>query len=141
MTTFIKNSQSKHGTGWRGSIGARRSPSPIFALEQAADHEQHLVHRSSSLKDHARVASPIFDKSIVRQQNFSILDISKTWWKELAACLIIIGTLLTLVMLLLRYEDKPTPNWPSYVSINTLISVLVSVLKSAMILILAEGGD
>ena len=47
--------------------------------------------------------------------------------------------LLALVFTLLPYQDQPLPSLPYHISINTLISVLTTVMKACSLVVLAEG--
>lgn len=37
------------------------------------------------------------------------------------------------------HQNRPLPQWPSMISINSLISVFTAILKAALILPVAEG--
>lgn len=62
----------------------------------------------------------------------------QVWWKELATCFIILAALFAIVGTVLPYQDQPLPNWPYDLSINTLVSIYVAILKFAMAFVLAE---
>ena len=57
----------------------------------------------------------------------------RPWWKEFVGCIIIILSVLA------TYQHKPQPDWPDRLSINTIVSVLVTILKISVISITAEG--
>lgn len=64
--------------------------------------------------------------------------ILKNWWMEIGACFSIIASLIAIVATLYPHQDRPLPQWPFLVSVNTLISIYVVVLKGAILLVTAE---
>lgn len=64
------------------------------------------------------------------------------WWVEMANCVLMIGMLFAIVGILAAHSGRPLPEWPFAASINTVVSILSTVLKTCAALILAEGvGD
>ena len=61
------------------------------------------------------------------------------WWLELASCVLVLAALLAIVGITFPYRDRPLPNWPYSLSINTLVAIFIAVAKSAMLLVMAEG--
>ena len=47
--------------------------------------------------------------------------------------------MVTIVGVILPYQDQPLPHWPYDVSINTLISILIAIVKAAVLFVVAEG--
>lgn len=77
----------------------------------------------------------------IRRQNqhggrFEFLRI---WWLELLCCILFVGALAAVVVTIYPYEGRPLPQWPYRLSINSLISVYIVILKAAMLLVAAEG--
>jgi hypothetical protein len=35
--------------------------------------------------------------------------------------------------------DKPSPNWPTWISLNTIVAIYVVILKASILLVTAEG--
>ena len=61
------------------------------------------------------------------------------WWLELACCLLAIAMLVAVIFTLLPYQHQPLPSLPYHISINTLISVLITAMKASSLVVLAEG--
>lgn len=61
------------------------------------------------------------------------------WWLEMLCCLLLIGALLAIVGTLWPFHGKPLPSWPYGLSINTLISVYIVIVKTGMAYVLAQG--
>ena len=71
-----------------------------------------------------------------RQRRLSLWYI---WWRELLCCVLFVGALLALVATLRPYQGQPIPKWPYHLSINTLVSLYIVILKAAMVFVAAEG--
>ena len=61
------------------------------------------------------------------------------WWLETACCLLVLGAFAGVVAVLWTSDGKTLPQFPLNISINTMVAVLTAILKSAMILVIAEG--
>jgi hypothetical protein len=55
-----------------------------------------------------------------------------TWTWELASSIVAIASFAGIVILLASVNDKPIPKWPSRLSVNAILSVLVTVMKGAI---------
>lgn len=63
----------------------------------------------------------------------------RNWWMEIAACLLFFTALTAIVATLYPHQGKPLPQWPYQISVNSLISIYVVVLKGTILLVTAEG--
>ena len=63
----------------------------------------------------------------------------RIWWREMIACVIMFVMLFAILATLFPYQGRPLPKWPYNLSVNTLVSLLVTVMKTAILFILAEG--
>ncbi len=61
-----------------------------------------------------------------------------TWIWETASATVAIACFACIVGILLTVNDKPVPNWPSGLSVNAILSVLVTVIKGAVGVTIAE---
>ncbi|KAI9741138.1 MAG: hypothetical protein M1834_002851 [Cirrosporium novae-zelandiae] len=61
------------------------------------------------------------------------------WWQEIFCCILTLVALAAIIITLAIHQGRPLPDWPHQISVNTLISVFLVVLKGAMMLPLAEG--
>ncbi|PNS19285.1 hypothetical protein CAC42_2462 [Sphaceloma murrayae] len=64
---------------------------------------------------------------------------NRNWVYELAACCISVTTLGGVVILLCTRQNKPLPDWPTLITLNSLIAVLTTIMKGCMIFAVAEG--
>lgn len=62
-----------------------------------------------------------------------------TWNQELLACIAFVGTLIALFATLDQYRDKPSPDWPEWLSLNSIIAIYMVLLKSCVLLVASEG--
>ncbi|KAG8631205.1 hypothetical protein KVT40_000345 [Elsinoe batatas] len=63
----------------------------------------------------------------------------RTWAYEVAACCISAITLAGVVILLWTRQNKPLPDWPALITLNSIIAVLTTIMKGSMIFAVAEG--
>jgi hypothetical protein len=61
------------------------------------------------------------------------------WLPEITSCIVSLMLLAAIIALLAVYKGQSLPNWPSMISINTLLAVLTSLLKAAILLPVTEG--
>ncbi len=55
------------------------------------------------------------------------------------ACAVFVGALFGLFGTLYSYTDRPSPEWPSWLSLNTIIAIYIVLLKAGILLVCAEG--
>ncbi|KAL9106294.1 MAG: hypothetical protein Q9227_008694 [Pyrenula ochraceoflavens] len=67
------------------------------------------------------------------------LNVLQVWWREALSCVLFLGALLAIVATLHPYQDRPIPDWPYHLSINTLIAIYIVILKAAIVFVAAEG--
>lgn len=63
----------------------------------------------------------------------------KQWTLEFAALLTSVVAFIVMVILLVFSNGKPQPAWAYIVSINTLVAILTTLLRAAMLFVLSEG--
>ncbi|KAM7212003.1 Protein of unknown function (DUF3176) domain containing protein [Rhypophila decipiens] len=63
----------------------------------------------------------------------------KIWWLELVSCFFALASLFAIVGTAFPHQGLPLPRWPFDLSINTLVSVYMVVMKSAILLVVADG--
>lgn len=69
----------------------------------------------------------------------SSLGTLRVGWLEILCCSLVVGALLAIVATVYPHRDRPLPQWLYNLSINSLVSIYVVVLRAAMSLVLAEG--
>ncbi|PYH42146.1 DUF3176 domain-containing protein [Aspergillus saccharolyticus JOP 1030-1] len=61
------------------------------------------------------------------------------WMFEILSCGIAIGALVAIIVVLHTYDGQPMPDWPHGITLNALVSLLVTVMKAAMVYPITEG--
>ena len=65
--------------------------------------------------------------------------IFKHWRLEIGACSLFLIILGAIIATLYPHQGKPLPKWPYRLSVNTVLSIYVVILKSTILLVAAEG--
>ena len=107
------------------SIPRKPVPGRQRFSETSAKHEYQSVEVSEHTYQHNNILS---SRSILTD-----------WWLELASCILVLAALMAIVGVTYPYQERPLPNWPYTLSINTLVAIFIAVAKSAMLLVMAEG--
>ncbi|KAI2483559.1 DUF3176 multi-domain protein [Pyrenophora tritici-repentis] len=63
----------------------------------------------------------------------------KGWTAETFSCIFALLALLGLVATLLAHQDKPLPDWPQIVGINSIVSIFSMLIRAGVGMVLAEG--
>ncbi|KAI0967777.1 hypothetical protein F4678DRAFT_482803 [Xylaria arbuscula] len=74
-----------------------------------------------------------------KRNDTKVLSLMRQWFLEICSLTIAIGTFAIIIILLATRQGKPQPDWPSLLNINTLLSILTTVLRAAMLFPIAEG--
>jgi hypothetical protein len=61
------------------------------------------------------------------------------WTWEILSFGVAFASLAGIFALLAVQNERSLPHWPSQISVNTLLSVLVTIMKAAMVIPIAEG--
>ena len=61
------------------------------------------------------------------------------WALEIFCCIFALLNLVAIIIVLVAQQNKPIPQWPGLISINSLISVFTALMKAAMMVPVAEG--
>jgi hypothetical protein len=64
---------------------------------------------------------------------------SKSWTAETCSYIVSILSLAGLVTTLMAHEEKPLPQWPQLVNINSIISLFSLVMRTCVGVVLTEG--
>ncbi|TID20949.1 hypothetical protein E2P81_ATG05579 [Venturia nashicola] len=64
---------------------------------------------------------------------------SSWWWWEIGAALLSMTSMLLIIVVLVKVQDKPLGDWHFSIQPNSLIAVLTTVGKTAMLLAVAES--
>ena len=121
----------ERGHGHRATSEIRKSPRPE---RRPIFHEQPT--NDSSSRYPPSTATPEAAISSVGRRHTHFL---RSWWLEIGACFIFILALLAIIVTLRPHQGKPLPQWPYDISINSLISIYVVLLKATVLFVAAEG--
>ena len=108
-----------------------RSPSP-----ERRPTSQQLLPNGSTKEIPKSATISAADVPVIKRRHAHLLG---NWWLEIGACFTFILALLAIVITLRPHQGKPLPQWPYNISINSLISIYVVVLKATVLLVTAEG--
>ncbi|KAJ5415595.1 hypothetical protein N7465_004290 [Penicillium sp. CMV-2018d] len=64
---------------------------------------------------------------------------SSNWTLELLGCVLSLGLLVAIIVVLASYDGNPIPDWPYGITLNALVSVLSTFMKTAMAFAVTEG--
>lgn len=69
----------------------------------------------------------------------AVTTLFNDWWLlELLAILLSFAAMAAIISLLLQYRDRPLREWPYRITINTMVSILNSLAKGALLLVTAQ---
>lgn len=71
--------------------------------------------------------------------NIRKLTRETVWLMEILSFVVSLVALAVIIAILATHQDKSLPQWPTLISINSLVSIFTSILKAAMLLPVAEG--
>ncbi|KAH7191262.1 hypothetical protein DER44DRAFT_850247 [Fusarium oxysporum] len=61
------------------------------------------------------------------------------WWQEMLCCLVSVVALVTLTMTLKKFNNQPLPDWPSGITLNTVLACIATICRSALLIPVTEG--
>lgn len=62
------------------------------------------------------------------------------WRWEIPSCVISVLSIIAIAIILREYDGRPLPKWPYKITINALVSVLTTLLKAGMLVVISEGS-
>lgn len=104
--------------------------------DRKADRTRHVV---SQLDEHFPTA-PVYGNPN-QKQRFQLVNRiwAKSWTTETCSYVISVLALAGLVATLLSHQNKPLPQWPQLVTINSIISLFSLLMRACVGVVLAEG--
>ena len=99
------------------------------------DHEQPSGDRAPNELNHES-KSPSKDGYRTPSRHQRLFS---AWWLEALACIASLAALLATFATLYHYMDQPSPRWPRWISLNTVVSIYALVLRTAIVFVLNEG--
>jgi len=61
------------------------------------------------------------------------------WLYEISSLVLAVVAVIMLICVLRAYENKPNPQWPLGISLNTIVSILSTVFRASLMLSVAHG--
>jgi hypothetical protein len=61
------------------------------------------------------------------------------WTAETCACIFALCALVGLIVVLLRLQNRPLPDWPHAVTVNSIVSIFALLIRASVGIVLAEG--
>ncbi|KAI1132457.1 hypothetical protein F5Y10DRAFT_208431 [Nemania abortiva] len=61
------------------------------------------------------------------------------WWLEIVLCFTMIGALFAIVGTLFPHQNQPTPQLPSWTSVNSLVAIEIVIMKLVIATIASQG--
>jgi Protein of unknown function (DUF3176) len=125
------------------SMSSRRSHSSKESLnEHDNPHSPHLEARESSQFENLipmMTTDPVekpgkSHRPLTRLQP-SFRQIALQWWLwELLACIGSLLAILAIVVFLKCYDGRPQPQWPTYITISSIVSLFTALVKAPLLL-------
>lgn len=113
-----------------GGIGIELQSSNIDGANPVNEHWEGVTAKSSL------TTSSINESSNMRQRSGYLW---RDWWEEVTACVTSVAALLALFATLFVYSNRPSPDWPSWMSLNTIVAIYVAILKTAVLVVATAG--
>jgi hypothetical protein len=109
---------------------------PFGSTSEMTGREDRLLE-SEELVSHEKGQSGNVNSS---RQHVATADFSpNSWGKELAAIVFAVAILIAIAVILSVYNHREQPDWPSAITLNALIAVLSTLLRSSMMTAVDEG--
>lgn len=112
-----------------------RKPSPTLSL---SNHKPSLGAQedAAASSENGDLTTQKISRKTTRRCTQSAIDV--IWLPEFTSFLLAIIALVAIIILLAVRKDKPLPNWPSLLNINSLVAIFSSILKVALLFPIAE---
>ena len=119
------------------------SPASSQAIPQAQQLLQSLNSEPdsghTSLLSLVKLAQPAFKPAPRKSASVSPFKLIQNLWLETLSLVSLILVLIAIVATLVSHQDRPLPQWPFKITINTVVSTYVTILKSLMLFVIAQG--
>ena len=145
---FLKHDQQlptrvdRDGTGSVSNISATTADTTTIPTRFDNSRLENLppVDHGSNASIHTPEADQASETSLWRKMKFLIrYNFLRHWWLETGACFISLGAIVAVVATLYPHQGKPLPQWPYNLSVNTILSIYMTILKGTVLTVTAEG--
>jgi hypothetical protein len=69
----------------------------------------------------------------------SMRRILKGWWQEMLCCALSMVSLIVLTIVLRRFDNQPLPQWPSGITLNTVLAFIATLCRAMLLVPVSEG--
>lgn len=122
--------------------GGGRASEETTPLQILAKADQQPATRDNSItaneSDHDKRADSNHSEKSSSAQDWRLWA-NQNWILELLACVTSLLALVGIIILLRRYDGKPTPQWPKMITINSAIALLTIVVRGSIVFAVTEG--
>jgi hypothetical protein len=163
MADHQNNSQNANGnpgsfTAWSSSFPPRTEGNGYQQFDidsvEAREYQQELEIQQQQNPDNKRPEISVDVTEFQKQEHFSRSEYPqypplakpsgwaiflRGWWIESIACFFVIASLGAIVGVVWYHNGQPLPNWKHGITINSLVSIFLVIMKSGMGLVLAQG--
>jgi len=109
---------------------SRRKTASLSSMDTSREQKAPLTGGDSSSSS---IKSPS-ERPQAQRKHFLL-----NWTLELSACVMFVAALIALFVTLYQYRDRPSPDWPTWLSLNSIVAIYMVLLKSCVLLVTAEG--
>ena len=122
----------------RGDAGFTVPRKPLPTRQES--DQQHLAHHDSDDVEDGELLIPLkkTPSTKIWRQGFRNL-FKYAWFIELASCCLAVLAFVAIIITLAVHQDRPQPQWPRLITINTLIAIFTTIFKASLLLPIAEG--
>ena len=125
-------------------VDSHRTPAEVKQKPQLSTNPTREEQLRGDIEAHQRTQKP--SKSLpqpARQSRSTFTawsQIAEQYWiYESSSCFISLLALTGLVLMLVDFDGRSRPQWPDYISVNTIVAIVTAILKAALMLPIAEG--
>ncbi|WZH42053.1 uncharacterized protein QYS62_003021 [Fusarium acuminatum] len=69
----------------------------------------------------------------------SMRRILNGWWQEMLCCALSMMSLIVLTIVLRRFDNQPLPQWPSGITLNTVLAFIATLCRAMLLVPVSEG--
>ena len=134
------NTPSQNPSEHRTIQGSPTAQSTVLGTPDIPEKDAKTTIVSEHIELSTTPQPPLLDTTSARHWYSGALEeCSDRWVLELLSCGMAVVCLIAIIAILAVYQDKPLPNSPDAISINSWVSIFTAVMKAAVMLPVAEG--
>ncbi|EXK78379.1 hypothetical protein FOQG_16944 [Fusarium oxysporum f. sp. raphani 54005] len=85
--------------------------------------------------------SPCAETTVLSRVSWenTLRRIIEGWWQEMLCSLVSVVALVILTLTLRKFNNQPLPDWPSGITLNTVLACISTVCRAALLIPVTEG--